>query len=610
VKYRIALGCMRLSTECDEARARVTIQAALDAGVVWFDTAHAYCHDDDDRGHNERLLSRALGDREAIIATKCGMKRPGGKWVVDGRARSIAEDCDASLAALDGRSIDLMFLHAIDPAVPLSTSVKALVSLMERGKVKSIGVSNVNRAQLDEAIAIVDAAGTKLAAVQVSLSWLDDKALKGGVVARCVERGIVVMAHRPLGGTRVATIRRDRDLREVARHIAARSAGATNVTPENVALAALVDLDTIPIVGATTPEHARDLATIVALDDADREILAKKLSRRYVTGSPAPANLVDDGEVVLLMGIQGAGKTEALSSWLARGYERINRDERGGTMRELHRHLERTLAGGAKRIVLDNTYVTRSVRRDALEAAWKHRLPVRGVWFDTALADAQVNVVVRMLKHHGRLLTPDELTAIGGPTALPPNAQHRLLRTLEKPHLDEGFSALDVVTFARRSWPGSRGALFVSLDALTALPALDSAHAMDAAHVIDAAHAIDAAPPLENLALTDGAAEPPDVPSLALASAPVLVYAWQPRVDDDVALSSAKCAFPNATSVAFAACKHGAGPPICWCRPPLPGLILAFALANDVDPARSVVVARGPPHRAMAAAIGARFVEV
>src|SRR5450432_844316 len=98
---RIALGCMRLSTDVDrdEARGLATLREALHIGVTTFDTARSYGQDEADAGHNERLLARALRDdprgREARVVTKCGMRRDGAKWVPDGRARAILDDARA-----------------------------------------------------------------------------------------------------------------------------------------------------------------------------------------------------------------------------------------------------------------------------------------------------------------------------------------------------------------------------------------------------------------------------------------------------------------------------------------------------------------------------------
>ena len=94
-------------------------------------------------------------------------------------------------------------------------------------------------------------------------------------------------------------------------------------------------------------------------------------------------------------------------------------------------------------------------------------------------------------------------------------------------------------------------------------------------------------------------------------AAPHLVFDWAP--DGDVAALS-----PAATHLAAevsgavetALCPHGAGPPSCWCRPPLPGLPLAFARAHQVDPSRSILLGVSRAHRTLAETLGARYVDV
>src|SRR5262245_8478358 len=136
----IGLGCMRLSTvqTRDPERAISVIHAALDAGATLLDTADAYGIDDADTGHNERLIAQALkawsGDARTItVATKGGLVRPGGRWVPDGRAKHLRDACEASLRALDVSAINLYQLHAVDPRVPLETSVRALAELQQAG---------------------------------------------------------------------------------------------------------------------------------------------------------------------------------------------------------------------------------------------------------------------------------------------------------------------------------------------------------------------------------------------------------------------------------------------------------------------------------------------
>ena len=108
------------------------------------------------------------------------MTRAGGGWVPDGRAKAILAGCHASLEALDGLEIDLYLIHAPDPRTPWRTSLRALARLVDEGLVRRVGVSNVNRDQLDEALELAP-----VSAVQVALSVFDDRALRGGVVERC-----------------------------------------------------------------------------------------------------------------------------------------------------------------------------------------------------------------------------------------------------------------------------------------------------------------------------------------------------------------------------------------------------------------------------------------
>ena len=159
------------------------------------------------------------------------------------------------------------------------------------------------------------------------------------------------------------------------------------------------------------------------------------------------------------MGIPGAGKSRIAEEYVARGYLRLNRDERGGSLRELAEALDEALAGGARRVVLDNTYLTRASRSHVLEAAGRHGVAARCVWLDTPLAQAQVNLVERLLDRFGALPTPEELRAAGRrePGVLTPTSQMRALRELEPPSADEGFGAVEHVPFERASRRGRAG---------------------------------------------------------------------------------------------------------------------------------------------------------
>ena len=580
---------MRLATDesRDEELAGETIAAALEVGVTVFDTARAYGPGAAELGGGEQLLAGALrrcgAEGSARIVTKGGMRRAGGAWIPDGRAKAIISDCEASLVAVDGLPVDVYLIHAPDPRTPWRTSVRALARLADEGVVRRVGLSNVNRRQLDEAFALAP-----VAVVEVALSLQDDRALRGGIVERCAELGIAVIAHSPLGGPRRAGgIARRRQLLEVA--------DAHGATPAEVALAWLLELSpgVVAIPGARRPDTARSAARAAGLrlNPEERAVIGGAFGRsrharpgpphppdgRSPQPRPGPPHPPDDAEVVLVIGIPGAGKSRVAEGYVARGYLRLNRDERGGGLRELAETLDEELSSGVQRVVLDNTFLSRAARNHVIEAAFGHQVPTRCVWLSTPLAQAQVNLVERLLERFGTLPAPDELRRLARrePGVLAPTSQMRALRELEPPSADEGFASVEVMPFVRAEPAGrARKGVFVAAAALR--------------------------DPGWERALDGGDRD-----------APHLVFDWSP--DGTLAALGPRVARLTAAvsgPVQSALCPHAAGPPSCWCRPPLPGLPLAFAREHDLDPSRSILVGAAPAHRTLAAALGARYIPV
>jgi aryl-alcohol dehydrogenase-like predicted oxidoreductase/predicted kinase len=555
-ELRIGLGCMRLPA--NEPEALATIDAALSAGVTVFDTARAY-------GENEQLLAHALRGKRVRVATKGGMQRDNARWLPDGRAKTIRSDCEASLAALDGLPIDLYLVHAPDQRTPWRTTVKALAKLLDDGLVRNIGVANVNRAQLDEALGLAP-----IAAVQVALSVVDERALRGGVVERCAERGITVIAHSPLGGPRrVAPVLRNRMLTAIA--------GTRGATAAEVALAWVLGVSpaVVAIPGARRPETARSAARAASLelDESERGEIDQNFGLRRAAARRAPRRT---GEVVLVMGIPGAGKSRAARGYESRGYARLNRDERGGSLRDLAGALETAVAGGARQLVLDNTYLTRASRSHPIEVATRAGLAVRCVWIDVPLAQAQINLVQRLLDRFDALPSPDELRQLarGEQGVLTPTSQMRAARELEPPSTDEGLATVERVEFVREAGAPARAGVLV------------------AARVLEQ--------PGWEQALAQAAPE-----------APHLVFDWsEGGTVDALAGALAQVATVVAGPVAADVCPHPGGPPTCWCRPPLPGLPLVFARSHGVDLARSTVIGHAAAHRTLATALGARYVHL
>ena len=570
----LAIGCMRLSTEPDrdDERSIAVLHAAFDAGVTLLDTADAYCWDDSDTGHNERLIAAALaswpGDRSRIeVATKGGITRPEGRWEPDGRAKHLVAACERSCRALGVNQLDLYQLHTPDPRTPFTTSVRALAALQRDGVIKSIGLSNVTVGQIEEArrIAPIDA-------VQIELSVWYDGSILSGVVGYCLDHGIRVLAYRPLGGRKS----RPRTKSDPALNAVGARHGAT---PFEIALAWLDDLSPLitPLPGVTRVEtvHSVARARRLTLTDEDREGLPRVFRTPRPLASP---NLRSEREVVLVMGVPAAGKSTLSRTLTEDGYHRLSRDEAGGSLRGLAGDLDAALAAGHQRIVLDNTYVTRKSRAEVIRAAAQHGVPVRCVWLMTSLDDAQVNAATRLLERYGRLPDQNELAALRKTdvNAFPPTVLFRYQRELEPPDDSEGFARIDRIAFERRANPAHvNGAVIVWIDDAARLDALG--------------------------------------PALRRLQSKLIVFSWQPsiaagaRSRADVEAEFRDVAARHELPIDFDCCPHAAGPPRCWCRKPLPGLGVAVIHRHQLDPARCVYIGDGALDPGFARKLGFAF---
>ena len=295
------------------------------------------------------------------------------------------------------------------------------------------------------------------------------------------------------------------------------------------------------------------------LDDADRERLPRARSgaaRRSAAAAPAP----ERGEVVLVMGIPGAGKSRVAEELVARGYLRLNRDERGGSLRELADALDEALASGARRVVLDNTYLTRASRSHVVEAAARHGVPARCVWLDTPLAQAQVNLVERLLDRFGALPSPERAAGARATRAGPARADVADARAPRARAAvdDEGFAASSACrSCARRD--AARAGVFVA------------AAALGAAGV---ARRVGRRP----------------APRRTSSSTGARTVAGRPRRGRRAPRVGGRRTRSRRRSARTAAARRCAG-----AARRCPGLPLAFARAHGVDPARAALVGTCPP---------------
>jgi aryl-alcohol dehydrogenase-like predicted oxidoreductase len=187
----VGIGCNNFGRRIDEAATKAVVDAALEAGINFFDTADIYGGD----GRSEEFLGRALGPRrrEVVIATKFGMKMDEERrGAHPDYVRRAAED---SLRRLGTDHIDLYQLHEPDPSVPIADTLGALDELVRAGKVREIGCSNFSAAQLREAEGA--ACGARFVSVQNEYSLLHREPERE-VLAECGRLGLAFLPYFPL----------------------------------------------------------------------------------------------------------------------------------------------------------------------------------------------------------------------------------------------------------------------------------------------------------------------------------------------------------------------------------------------------------------------------
>ena len=301
--HPIGLGCMNLSHAYGEPPPReqgiAVLHAAVELGVTHFDTAALYGF-----GRNEALVGPALKPyRDRIVLTsKCGLHGVDGKRVIDGRPATLRLMLEASLTRLDTDVVDLYYLHRWDKSMPIEDSLGEMARMVESGKVRALGLSEVSAATLRKAHAL-----HPIAAVQSEYSlWTRNPEI--AMLDACRELGIAFVAFSPLGRGFLTGIDLDppgfvaKDVRhsmprfqepffsgnarmlEPYREIAK----AAGCTPAQLALAWLLHKapHILPIPGTTSIEHLQqDLAAAAIMLGAETvEKLDALINERTIAG--------------------------------------------------------------------------------------------------------------------------------------------------------------------------------------------------------------------------------------------------------------------------------------------------------------------------------------
>ena len=282
---RVGLGCNNFGGRIDLGATRSVVDAALDVGVTFFDTAAVYGNG----GDSERFLGEILEGRRdsVVIATKFGWGQDAG----DGSAETARRSLEASLERLRTDYVDLLYLHKADPATPIAETLAALDPLVRAGKVRAIGCSNFSADQLAEADRVGRELGTaRFTVLQNHYSVIrrhDDE----DVLPLCRELGVSYIPYFPLAsglltgkyrrgepapeGTRLAgrEIEDERYDRVEACTAFAEERGHSVHELAICALASTPGVGSI-IAGATKPEQVRANAAAASSWRLDRDELA------------------------------------------------------------------------------------------------------------------------------------------------------------------------------------------------------------------------------------------------------------------------------------------------------------------------------------------------
>lgn len=314
----LGLGCMSIgigdvytSKVRDDRAAVALIHRALDLGITLLDTADIY-------GVSEIQVGKALRDRRAgvILATKFGFvttNRPGAERALDGSPAYVRRACDASLGRLGVDSIDLYYLHRVDPAVPIEETIGAMADLVRLGKVRYLGLSEVSGATVRRANAT-----HPIAAVQTEYS-LWSREPEDALLQTLRDLGVALVAYSPLGrGFLAGRVRTLDDLapddwrrhnprfqgENFAKNLAIvdrvrQLASEKGCTPAQLALAWLLTKpEVIPIPGTSSVARLEEniRAVDVSLTDSDIARIEQVLPRGAAAGArydPVMLDLVD-----------------------------------------------------------------------------------------------------------------------------------------------------------------------------------------------------------------------------------------------------------------------------------------------------------------------------
>jgi aryl-alcohol dehydrogenase-like predicted oxidoreductase len=248
--------------ERDDEQSIRTINAGIDAGINFIDTAHRYTYAND-TNHNEWLIKKALDAggwsspvkaSDIVVATKGGHFYLDGDGPIDGRPETLRRHAELSLKTLGVETLDLYYLHWPDPNVPIVDSMGEIEAMRLEGKIRNVGVSNCDRDQLDQAITV-----SPVTALQNLFNPGHQSPEELDLIKYTNQLGIAYVPYSPLGGTFPPTPLKPMDPQLV--ELAAQAGVSVPVLVLNWHLSLSPNI--IPLVGSRRPESITDSARVM-----------------------------------------------------------------------------------------------------------------------------------------------------------------------------------------------------------------------------------------------------------------------------------------------------------------------------------------------------------
>lgn len=303
-------------------------------------------------------------------------------------------------------------------------------------------------------------------------------------------------------------------------------------------------------------------------------------------------------EIVLVMGYPASGKTTHAQELVDRGYKRLNRDTEGGKVIDLVPKIITEGRVGTKSLVIDNLFASAESRKPFIAAAEKMGLPIRCIWVNTSIENAQLNACLRMIRKRGRLLMPGEKSK--DPNIFPIAVLFKYRKAFEKPLVSEGFTSVSTTGFVRKWGPEYKNsAIIFDFDGTLRVSKGEQAWPEK----------------VSDVKLMPGRKE--KIFHLFHNEGRRLLGASnQSACASGLPIETAEACFEKTNKllgqgwpgIRYLYCPHRAAPPTCWCRKPAPGMAAVLIEEYNLDPVKCTMVGDMTSDKTFAFRAGFSFV--